>query len=175
MRATTQKLIDAKCHQPFNTLCQSDVQKMIQFGASNPEANIRINLVQIVGNIGTLSTLPGTGANLSTCSDLVAQFLLDAAAKDTDVRVVTEALDKIFDMFAEDSTDELCARLDLVNQLKKVLPSLKIKIGLLKKGKRHQSVDESYLPIVNLAKTNLIRFIKYKEKRPILSSNGSKC
>ena len=51
MRATTQKLIDAKCHQPFNTLCQSDVQKMAHFGASNPEANIRINLVQIMGNI----------------------------------------------------------------------------------------------------------------------------
>ena len=172
MRATTQKLFEAKCHQPFNTVCQSDVERMIQFGATHPEANIRINLVQIIGNIGTLSTLTDVGKNLSQSSGLLAQFLLDAAAKDTDIRVVTEALDKIFDMFAEDTTDMLCAQMNLVNQLKKILPSLKVKIGLVKKGKR-QGVDENFLPIVNIAKTNLIRFIKYKGNRQMLNSNGN--
>ena len=171
MRATTQKLFEAKCHEPFNTLCQSDIQKLIEFGATNPEANIRINLVQIIGNIGSLSTLSGVDKNLSQSSNVFAQFLLDAAAKDTDIRVVTEALDKIFDMFAEDSTDMLCARMNLVTQLKKILPNLKIKIGLVKKGKR-QGVEENFLPIVNIAKTNLIRFIKYKGNR-LSNSHGN--
>ena len=101
-------------------------------------------------------------------SHIFAQFLLDAAAKDTDLRVVAEALDKLFDMFAEDDTDELCARINAVFQLKKLLPTLKIKMGLLKKGRNHKSVDESVMPIINIAKTNLIRFIKYKEMRIVL-------
>ena len=65
MRATTQKLFEAKCHQPFSTLSSSDIQKMIEFGATNPEANIRINLIQIIGNIGTLSTIPDACKNLT--------------------------------------------------------------------------------------------------------------
>jgi len=169
MRATTQKLFEAKCHEPFSTLSSTDIQKMIEFGAANPEANIRINIIQIIGNIGTLSTITGASKTLTQNSHLFAQFLLDAAAKDTDIRVVAEALDKIFDMFAEDYTDTLSVRINLVNQLKKVLPSMKVKIGLVKKGKR-QEVEQSFLPVVNIAKTNLIRFIKYKENRQ--KSNG---
>lgn len=162
MRATTQKLLEVKCHEPFCTLSSVDIQKMIEFGATHNEANIRINLVQIIGNIGTLSTIIEASKSLSQNSHLFAQFLLDAAAKDADIRVVAEALDKIFDMFAEDYTDALCVRINLVNQLKKLLPSLKVKIGLVKKGKRKE-VQQSFLPVVNIAKTNLIRFIKYKE------------
>merc|ERR1719510_1507374 len=162
MRATTQKLLEAKCHQPFSTLSSVDIQKMIEFGATHPEANIRINLVQIIGNIGTLSTIIGASKTLSQNSHHCAQFLLDAAAKDADIRVVAEALDKIFDMFAEDYTDALCVEISLLNQLKKILPILKVKMGLVKKGKR-QEVQQSFLPVVNIAKTNLIRFIKYKE------------
>ena len=40
MRATTQKLFEAKCHEPFATLSCSDIQQMVEFGATNPEANI---------------------------------------------------------------------------------------------------------------------------------------
>ena len=109
-----------------------------------------------------MSTIIGASKTLSQNSHHCAQFLLDAAAKDADIRVVAEALDKIFDMFAEDYTDALCVQISLVNQLKKILPSLKVKMGLVKKGKR-QEVQESFLPVVNIAKTNLIRFIKYKE------------
>ena len=162
MRATTQKLFEAKCSDPFNSICKSDIEKMIEFGSTSPEANIRINMVQIIGNLGAMSTLPNVGLNLSESSPMFAQFLLDAASKDADIRVVAEALDKIFDMFAEDYTDNLCIRVNLVSQLKKILPTLKIKIGLIKKGKR-QEVEECFLPVVNIAKTNLSRFIKYKE------------
>ena len=162
MRATTQKLFEAKCCDSFNTLCESDIRRMIEFGSINPEANIRINLVQIIGNLGVMSTLPSVGQNLKQSSHIFAQFLLDAAAKDADIRVVAEALDKIFDMFAEDYTEDLGTRVNLVSQLKKILPSLKIKIGLVKKGKR-QEIEQCFLPVVNIAKTNLNRFIKYKE------------
>ena len=162
MRATTQKLFEAKCCDPFNAICDTDVRRMIEFGSINPEANVRINMVQIIGNLGAMSTLPKVGQNLAQCSHIFAQFLLDAASKDEDIRVVAEALDKIFDMFAEDYTDELCVRVNLVSQLKKILPTLKIKIGLVKKGKR-QEVEQCFLPVVNIAKTNLNRFIKYKE------------
>ena len=86
MRATTQKLLEAKCSDPFNTLCDSDIRRMVEFGSTNPEANIRINMVQIIGNLGAMSTLPKVGQNLTQSSHIFAQFLLDAAAKDTDIR-----------------------------------------------------------------------------------------
>ena len=145
---------------------------MIDFGSVVPEANIRINFVQIIGNIGALSILPEANATISQNSNLFAKFLLDAASKDADIRVVSEALDKIFDMFSEDYTDELCTRINLVSQLKKIVPTLKIKIGLIKKGKR-QEVEQNMLPVVDIAKTNLIRFIKYKEQRPKLPNGHS--
>ena len=75
-------------------------------------------------------------------------------------------------MFSEDYTDELCTRINLVSQLKKIVPTLKIKIGLIKKGKR-QEVEQNMLPVVDIAKTNLIRFIKYKEQRPKLPNGHS--
>ena len=172
MRATTQKLSEARCHEPFSKLQQPDVLKMIDFGTVVPEANIRINFVQIIGNIGALSILPEANSTISQNSNLFAKFLLDAASKDADIRVVSEALDKIFDMFSEDYTDELCTRINLVSQLKKIVPTLKIKIGLIKKGKR-QEVEQNMLPVVDIAKTNLIRFIKYKEQRPKLPNGHS--
>ena len=72
MRATTQKLFEAKCCDPFNAICETDVRRMIEFGSINPEANVRINMVQIIGNLGAMSTLPKVGQNLE--SEVWSQF-----------------------------------------------------------------------------------------------------
>ena len=89
--------------------------------------------------------------------------MVDTAAKDENLRVVAEALDKLFDIFAEDDSDEIFASLKLLQKLRSILSPLKSRIG---QSKRTLGED---LPLVNMARTNLQRFIKYKEKRPIIA------
>lgn len=160
MRAATQKLVDQKTTTHFQTLSESDVQQMLGTGASSESPVVRMNIVQIVGCIGTLLT---SGSSKSPMTKLVIEFQLMAATKDTDLRVVAEAIDKIIDMFAEDDTDCLCVEVNLLARLKQMLPGLKAKMGMLKKNSK--KVDPELKGVINVAKTNLLGFIKYKEKR----------
>ena len=98
----------------------------------------------------------------------VTDFLLEAASKDTDLRVVAESLDKIFDMFAEDDTDQLAVETRLVPRLKGLVNGFKIKLGIEKK--KQQGTTKDFDLVVGMAKSNLTRFIKYKEKRPIVAA-----
>lgn len=169
MRAATQKLLEAKCFSLFSGLTQSDLEQMLKFGAASPHATVRINMVQIVGHIGlALTSSSETGSNVVARS--MANFLLEAAAKDTDLRVVAEALDKIFDMFAEDDTDQLSVSVSLVVKLKQLVPGFKAKVGMARKSKS----GGEFNVIVDMARTNLLRFIKYKEKRPLVAASLKK-
>ena len=115
---------------------------------------------QVIGSIGVGAA--GVGAVA------VTDFLLEAASKDTDLRVVAESLDKIFDMFAEDDTDQLAVETRLVPRLKGLVNGFKIKLGIEKK--KQQGTTKDFDLVVGMAKSNLTRFIKYKEKRPIVAA-----
>ena len=80
--------------------------------------------------------------------------------QDSDLRVVTESLDKLFDVFTEDYTDNIFFSLNLIPKLKSIENSFKIKLKMQKGELSPDSVG-----IINMAKLNLKRFIKYKEKR----------
>ena len=82
-------------------------------------------------------------------------------SKDPDVRVVAESLDKLFDAFSEDHTDAIFFPLNLITKLRGILNALKIKMAAQKK-----ELSQDDLGVINMAKLNLQRFIKYKEKRP---------
>ena len=74
--------------------------------------------------------------------------------------MVAESLDKLFDCFSEDHTDAIYFPLGLTPKLRGILNSLKIKMSAQKKN-----LSAEDLGPVNMAKMNLQRFIKYKEKR----------
>jgi hypothetical protein len=59
----------------------------------------------------------------------------------------------------------------LVPRLKQLLPGLKVKMGLMRRQVKKSDED---FGLVSMAKTNLTRFIKYKEKRPIVARGLSK-
>jgi len=160
MRACTQKLQESKSSSLFSTLDTSDFQRMVNFASASPHSNVRINMVQVIGSIGVGAA--GVGAVA------VTDFLLEAASKDTDLRVVAESLDKIFDMFAEDDTDQLAVETRLVPRLKGLVNGFKIKLGIEKK--KQQGTTKDFDLVVGMAKSNLTRFIKYKEKRPIVAA-----
>ena len=73
---------------------------------------------------------------------------------------MSESLDKLFDAFSEDDSDAIFFALDLLPKFRGILHTVKIKMAA---QKRDLSADA--LGPVNMAKLNLQRFIKYKEKR----------
>ena len=62
------------------------------------------------------------------CSQSIALFLCDVASLDVELWVSAEALDSIFDVFAEDDTDAIVADVRLVDQLRALVPTLKSKV-----------------------------------------------
>ena len=95
----------------FQALSQSDVEKMLITGAASTDIGVRMNIVNIAGNIAMLhinkTVQPTTEAQTAQLTPII-QFLLEAAARDVDLRVVAESLDKIIDIFTEDETDQFC-------------------------------------------------------------------
>jgi len=162
MRSCTAKLCgDEEAANIFN-VTPADLDQLVAVYA-NPQANIRTNIVNILGDLAGLAA-----KNLSNTSSVqilstIGSWLVESAANDENLRVVAEALDKLFDIFAEDDSDEIFANLKLLQKLRSILSPLKSRIG---QNKRSLGED---LPIINMAKTNLQRFIKYKEKRPIIA------
>lgn len=55
-----------------------------------------------------------------------------AATHGTDLVVVAEALDALFDVFADDATDPVAQNLQLTEKLKAIMPQLKAKVTLRK-------------------------------------------
>jgi len=157
MRATTQKL--AKCPQ-MNQLSPEDLQKLAEIGGNSTNSNVRVNIVHLLGTIGQ-NSIQNEQVRIS-----VANFLTEAATRDVELRVVAEALDKIFDMFAEDDTDKLCKQVGLIGKLKKLQPGFKTKMNLYKQKQKFQGKNQDEtMAMANMVKNNLGRFIKYKEKR----------
>jgi len=162
MRSATSKLCqDAEGGNLFN-LAPEDLDNLVAVYA-NSQASIRTNIVNIVGDLAGLAAKTLTNSRSVEILSILGSWLVDNAAKDENLRVVAEALDKLFDIFAEDDSDEIFASLKLLQKLRSILSPLKSRIG---QNKRTLGED---LPIVNMAKTNLQRFIKYKEKRPIIA------
>ena len=58
-------------------------------------------------------------------------FLLEVVCKDSDLWVVAEALDSIFDVFGEDHIDPVVREIGLVEKLKSIAPVLKSKVSRL--------------------------------------------
>ena len=178
MRAATQKLCSTQAPQ-LNSMNSSELKQMLEFGAKNQNSSVRTNIVHIAGSMGQfasmkLETLSAESSMTSEIEgmELIAKFLIEAASRDTELRVVSEALDKIFDMFAEDYTDPFCKHVDLCRHLKQLQPGLKIKMGILKRKEGGRSEN---LAMASMAKTNLVRFIKYKEKRIGSNAGNNNC
>lgn len=154
-RSILQKLSEGKCYGQFQKTTEGDVQLLILVGQQSPDGGIRTNIVRILAILSSL--LNNTSCNdYSNILKLIGLYLLDISSKDPEIYVAAEALDALFDVFAEDNVNHLMQEISLIDKLKHLLPALKGKINHQKK-----TLGEHY-PIVMTAKANLARFIKYK-------------
>ncbi|XP_072236274.1 HEAT repeat-containing protein 3 [Leuresthes tenuis] len=120
--------------------------------------SVRVNAVAILGITGsTLAKERGTAETLQ----MIGRALLQVATKDTDLVVNGEALDALFDVFADGEEAETAAKnIQLLPALKALQPVFKSKIR--KEGRGKYSPQQ--LCVLDNVKVNLRRFIGYLEK-----------
>lgn len=94
-------------------------------------AEIRANLIRM---IGILALLLVNNLNDITSNVIytITEFILEQAHKENEVWVLAEAIDTIVDLYSEDETDVLAARVKLVDKLAVLAPILKNKVCITK-------------------------------------------
>lgn len=120
--------------------------------------SVRVNAVAILGITGsTLAKEKGTAETLQ----MIGNALLQVATRDADLVVNGEALDALFDVFADGDEAETAAKnIQLLPALKALQPVFKAKIR--KEGRGRYSPQQ--LCVLDNIKVNLRRFIGYLEK-----------
>ncbi|GFU11140.1 HEAT repeat-containing protein 3 [Trichonephila clavipes] len=154
LSAVARKLAEAKCSSYFSHMTESDLELLISICNKSHDSRIKVHMISILGIIGCLL------GNINTPSSahlikIIGSVLLEISSKSVDMWVIAEALDALIDVFAEDYVDHIAQEINLVEKLNHILPSLKK--GKVKEYRDHQVV-------ITTTKTNLIRFIKYKNK-----------
>ncbi|XP_015728996.1 HEAT repeat-containing protein 3 [Coturnix japonica] len=120
-------------------------------------ASVRVNVVSILGISGSvLAKVQDTAETLK----MIGKFLLEVAMKESSLVVAGEALDALFDVFADGKEAEKAAvQMKLLPALKEFQPVFKMRIR--KEGKGQYSTDQ--LCVLDNVKMNLRRFIAYQE------------
>uniref|UniRef100_A0A670K0N9 HEAT repeat containing 3 n=1 Tax=Podarcis muralis TaxID=64176 RepID=A0A670K0N9_PODMU len=155
LRALLQTLASNNISQSMSpeqlmTLCEAGIQ--------NTNVSVRVNVVSILGIAGSvLAKVEDTAETLK----MIGKFLLDVATKDPSLVVVGEALDALFDVFADGKEAEKAGeQIKLLYALKEFQPVFKSRMR--KEGKGQYSSDQ--LCVLDNVKLNLRRFIAYQEK-----------
>ena len=67
--------------------------------------------------------------DMDLCLQSIGVFFLEMATKDNKLWVVAEALDAVFDVFAEDHIDPIVKEIGLIDKLRALAPMLKVKVS----------------------------------------------
>ncbi|XP_008055201.1 HEAT repeat-containing protein 3 isoform X2 [Carlito syrichta] len=141
----------SQCMTPeqLMTLCRASVH--------SSHVGVRVNVVSILGITGSvLAKEDGTLETLKT----IGCLLLEVATKDPSLVVAGEALDALFDVFADGKEAERASvQIKLLSILKEFQPVFKMKIR--KEGRGKYSADQ--LCVLDNVKMNLRRFVAYQE------------
>ncbi|XP_071494042.1 HEAT repeat-containing protein 3-like [Diadema antillarum] len=155
LRAVFQKMAQIQCVP--EALKEVHLSKLCSFAGGNASPHIRVNLVGILGGIGSILAKRKDTESLLTA---VGHQLLEVATKDASLWVAAESLDAIFDTFADGLTaDHVAVEIGLTARLKALVPQLKSKL------RQNRGTLGEHLPIIMNARTNLGRFIKYKDNQ----------
>ncbi|XP_068006658.1 HEAT repeat-containing protein 3 isoform X1 [Melanerpes formicivorus] len=130
---------------------------LCEAGVHSSNTTVRVNVVSILGISGSvLAKAQDTAETLK----VIGKFLLEVAMKESSLVVAGEALDALFDVFADGKEAEKAAvQIKLLPALKEFQPVFKMRIR--KEGKGQYSTDQ--LCVLDNVKMNLRRFIAYQE------------
>ncbi|XP_034830522.1 HEAT repeat-containing protein 3 [Maniola hyperantus] len=142
----------------FSDLALSDIEIMLTGIRDCQEAEIRSNLIRMIGILALL-LVNNLNETTSTVICTITDFILEQAHKENDVWVLAEAIDTLVDLYSEDETDLLAAKVKLVEKLSVLAPIFK------NKARQQKKLPKEYKVLVTTANSNLPRFIKYKKAR----------
>lgn len=157
MRATLQKLAEVEA-KTFSELTPNDIQPMLNGERQCPNANVRVNLIRILGNLA-LIIAKSDNLNKYELMKHISIFLLVTSATDSMAWVMAECIDALMDIFSDDDTDKLAAEIQLTVKLSELVPILKTKVRQQKKTLQDNAA------LISTVNANIVRFIRYKEKR----------
>ncbi|XP_050489362.1 HEAT repeat-containing protein 3 [Bombus huntii] len=157
MRAAIQRLSKEEA-KIFNRLTLADVQPMINGERQCPNTNVRVNLIRTLGTLA-LILMNNDTPEAHELIKHVSTFLLDICKTELSVWIMAESLDTIMDIYAEDDSDQLASEIKLVEKLHVLAPLFKNKMR-----QQRKNLGDN-VAIVSTVNTNIMRFIRYKEKR----------
>ncbi|NXW27206.1 HEAT3 protein, partial [Phaetusa simplex] len=130
---------------------------LCEAGIHSSNASVRVNVVSILGISGSVLA---KGQDTAETLKMIGKFLLEVAMKESSLVVAGEALDALFDVFADGKEAEKASvQIKLLSALKEFQPVFKMRMR--KEGKGQYSTDQ--LCVLDNVKMNLRRFIAYQE------------
>merc|ERR1711971_45204 len=152
LRAVVQRVAEVGLSD-IGEVTNKNLELLINIGAQSKNHETQINVIRIMSTIGCILSLQ---TSLHPLLSKIGMILIEVACNNSDVVVISEALDSIFDVFKEDNTDPVVREIGLVNKLKSLQPTFRSKIASEKK-----KLGENY-GIVMMARDNLKGYIRYK-------------
>ncbi|XP_062460907.1 HEAT repeat-containing protein 3 isoform X1 [Pezoporus occidentalis] len=151
LQTMASKNISQQCMTPEQLL------SLCEAGMDSSNASVKVNIVSILGISGSILA---KGQDTAETLKVIGKFLLEVAMKESSLVVAGEALDALFDVFADGKQAEKAAvEIRLLPALKEFQPVFKMRIR--KEGKGKYSTDQ--LCVLDNVKMNLRRFIAYQE------------
>ncbi|NXF30989.1 HEAT3 protein, partial [Nyctibius bracteatus] len=130
---------------------------LCEAGIHSSNASVRVNVVSILGISGSVLA---KGQDTAETLKMIGKFLLEVAMKESSLVVAGEALDALFDVFADgEEAEKAAVQIKLLPALKEFQPVFKMRMR--KEGKGQYSTDQ--LCVLDNVKMNLRRFIAYQE------------
>ncbi|NWY01457.1 HEAT3 protein, partial [Nothoprocta ornata] len=130
---------------------------LCEAGIHSSNSSVRVNVVSILGISGSVLA---KSENTAETLKMIGKFLLEVAMKESSLVVAGEALDALFDVFADGKEAEKAAvQIKLLPALKEFQPVFKMRMR--KESKGEYSADQ--LCVLDNVKMNLRRFIAYQE------------
>ncbi|TMW68725.1 hypothetical protein Poli38472_006193 [Pythium oligandrum] len=128
-----------------------DANLIMHSALQSPSVEARLNTVGLIGCVGQQSRDPAENAVVGRC--------LLASLSDSSLEVVTEALNALFDVYADEDFDATFKELGLLPALESTSAAIKSKLRAEQK-----QMDRDLLAHIKETQLNLTRFIKYKKK-----------
>jgi len=166
LRATTSKLCAEPEGRKLFHLNADDLKQILDLYTRLEVASTRANIVQVVGEVAGVAALAVGDTTSQEVLAGLSSWLLETGAKDESLVVAGEALDKFIDVFSEDTQDALFARLGLLQKTRHALNAFKVRLD------QQKGQIGSALPLLKQVRSNLQRFVKYKQKRPLIAGKS---
>lgn len=152
---STVRKIASLNHPRLLEIYNTHLTSLLDLGRKCSDCTIQANVLRTISSIGC-SIAKSNPAQPQLL--MIAEFLFHVASEAELLWISAEALDAIFDVFAEDYTNHVLHKFQLVDKMQRLLPKF-----LQKCREQKKSCNGEQRLIVSTVQSNFARFISYKK------------